>query len=167
MPSRNSRPRTYICPQCNKDFCTSSKLRTHSYTHSGVRPFSCFVCNVSFNQKPNLKRHLRVQHEFEDSKINELINQTHQIRCIEPECQITFQKDNDLKRHLRMDHFLEESQIEEVLIENYIVHPVPILWKWASKYIFKSHICLNLTLVINKLGLSAWCPPWMCSQLVL
>lgn len=167
MPSRNSRPRTYICPQCNKDFCTSSKLRTHSYTHSGVRPFSCFVCNVSFNQKPNLKRHLRVQHEFEDSKINELINQTHQIRCIEPECQITFQKDNDLKRHLRMDHFLEESQIEEVLIENYIVHPVPILWKWASKYIFKSHICLNLTLVINKLGLSAWCPSWMCSQLVL
>jgi len=127
MPSRNSRPRNYICPECNKDFSTSSKLRTHSYTHSGVRPFSCFVCNVSFNQKPNLKRHLRVQHEFEDSKINELINQTHQIRCIKPECQITFQKDNDLKRHLRMDHFLEENQIEEVLIENYIVHPVPIM----------------------------------------
>jgi len=127
MPSRNSRPRNYICPECNKDFCTSSKLRTHSYTHTGVRPFSCFVCNVSFNQKPNLKRHLRVQHEFEDSKINELINQTHQIRCIKPECQITFQKDNDLKRHLRMDHFLEESQIEEVLKENYIVHPIPIM----------------------------------------
>ena len=129
MPPRNPRPRNYICPECNKDFSTSSKLRTHSYTHSGVRPFSCFVCNVSFNQKPNLKRHLRVQHEFEDSRINELINQTHQIRCIRPECQITFQKDNDLKRHLRMDHFLEESQIEAVLIENYIVHPIPIMWK--------------------------------------
>jgi len=27
-----------------------------------------------------------------------------------------------------MDHFLEENQIEEVLTENYIVHPVQILW---------------------------------------
>ena len=99
----------------------------NSFVHPlGVRPFSCFVCKVSFNQKPNLKRHFSVQHEFED-KIDELINQTHQIRCIDQECQITFQKDNDLKRHLRTDHFLEESQIEDLLIENYFVHPIPIM----------------------------------------
>jgi len=149
MPSRNPRPRTYKCPHCNKDFSTSSKLRTHSYTHSGIRPFSCFVCNVSFNQKPNLKRHLRVQHEFEDSKINELINQTHQIRCIDSECQNTFQRDNDLKRHLRMDHFMEESQIEELLIENYVVHPVPIQWKTS---IYTPYDCqYSIPVQLNKL----------------
>ena len=38
-----------------------------------------------------------------------------------------FKKDNDLKRHLRTDNFLEESQIEDLLIENYFVHPIPIM----------------------------------------
>ena len=38
-----------------------------------------------------------------------------------------YKKDNDLKRHLRTDNFLEESQIEDLLIENYFVHPIPIM----------------------------------------
>ena len=52
----------YRCAECGKGFITPSKLQRHSYSHSGIRPYTCNFCNKSFSQSANLKTHVRNTH---------------------------------------------------------------------------------------------------------
>ncbi|KAI9312275.1 hypothetical protein BX666DRAFT_1990303 [Dichotomocladium elegans] len=51
----------YCCPYCHKRFSRPSSLRTHTYSHTGEKPFICPVegCCRRFNVHSNLRRHLR------------------------------------------------------------------------------------------------------------
>jgi uncharacterized Zn-finger protein len=52
----------YICPYCSKGFTRPSSLRTHTYSHTGEKPFICTepCCGRKFSVQSNLRRHLRV-----------------------------------------------------------------------------------------------------------
>lgn len=52
----------YICSYCHKGFTRPSSLRTHTYSHTGEKPFICTepCCGRQFSVQSNLRRHLRV-----------------------------------------------------------------------------------------------------------
>lgn len=47
-----------MCILCKKMFASPSHLNIHMRVHTGDRPFACEVCDVKFNTKGNLKRHM-------------------------------------------------------------------------------------------------------------
>lgn len=47
------------CPECGKQFSTSSGLKQHMHIHSSVKPFICEVCYKAYTQFSNLCRHKR------------------------------------------------------------------------------------------------------------
>ena len=49
----------HICQVCDKPFPSSSKLMTHSRTHSGEKPFGCTICQKLFSCSSSLKSHHR------------------------------------------------------------------------------------------------------------
>ncbi|ORE15887.1 hypothetical protein BCV71DRAFT_151749, partial [Rhizopus microsporus] len=52
----------YPCGKCSKIFNRPSALTTHSYTHTGEKPFQCQSkgCGRRFSVLSNLRRHLKV-----------------------------------------------------------------------------------------------------------
>ncbi|KAI8143823.1 hypothetical protein BJV82DRAFT_479858, partial [Fennellomyces sp. T-0311] len=52
----------YSCPYCRKGFSRPSSLRTHTYSHTGEKPFICTFdgCHRRFSVHSNLRRHLRI-----------------------------------------------------------------------------------------------------------
>ena len=61
-------------------------LRSHQFTHTGLRPYSCPVCGRSFNQRANMQRHLLI-HKAERS-----------YKC--DYCDKTFTQPQTLKAHM-------------------------------------------------------------------
>ena len=49
----------YKCEECDKSFITPSKLERHSFTHSGLQPYQCHLCQRTYNQPGNLKVHIK------------------------------------------------------------------------------------------------------------
>lgn len=60
--SRSNSSCRYICPYCNKGFTRPSSLRTHTFSHTGEKPFVCSepCCGRKFSVQSNLRRHLRI-----------------------------------------------------------------------------------------------------------
>ncbi|KAI7877288.1 hypothetical protein K492DRAFT_171818 [Lichtheimia hyalospora FSU 10163] len=59
----------YFCSYCRKGFSRPSSLRTHTYSHTGEKPFVCTVkgCHRRFNVHSNLRRHLRTHQPHHDT----------------------------------------------------------------------------------------------------
>ncbi|CDH57875.1 predicted protein [Lichtheimia corymbifera JMRC:FSU:9682] len=59
----------YFCSYCRKGFSRPSSLRTHTYSHTGEKPFVCNVegCHRRFNVHSNLRRHLRTHQPHSDT----------------------------------------------------------------------------------------------------
>ncbi len=59
-----------ICPYCSKEFSRPSSLQTHTYTHTGEKPFICDFdsCGKKFSVRSNLVRHMKLH----DNEINTL-----------------------------------------------------------------------------------------------
>ncbi|OAD05570.1 C2H2-type zinc finger transcription factor [Mucor lusitanicus CBS 277.49] len=60
--SRSNSSCRYTCPYCNKGFTRPSSLRTHTFSHTGEKPFVCTepCCGRKFSVQSNLRRHLRI-----------------------------------------------------------------------------------------------------------
>ena len=52
----------YGCPFCPKILPFPSKMKRHILIHTGEKPFSCSKCEMCFNDKGNLKRHMIKYH---------------------------------------------------------------------------------------------------------
>ncbi|OMJ17615.1 Zinc finger protein [Smittium culicis] len=57
-----SKTRKYICMYCFKRFNRPSSLKTHTFVHTGEKPYKCslFGCGKSFSVLSNLRRHYKV-----------------------------------------------------------------------------------------------------------
>ena len=58
------------CSTCGLEFKKRSYLKQHEFTHTGLKPFSCFVCGDKFAFKRYALRHLRKRH---GSNSNDLV----------------------------------------------------------------------------------------------
>jgi uncharacterized Zn-finger protein len=54
----------YICPYCGKKFSATSHLQGHLSIHTGVKEFSCTLCEKEYAYKYQLKKHLSVAHSI-------------------------------------------------------------------------------------------------------
>ncbi|KAI9246807.1 hypothetical protein EDC94DRAFT_626788 [Helicostylum pulchrum] len=55
-------PKRYICLICGKRFVRPGSLTTHTYSHTGEKPFQCTVegCGRRFSVVSNLRRHGKI-----------------------------------------------------------------------------------------------------------
>lgn len=57
-----STQKKHKCKMCDKRFTRPSSLQTHTYSHTGEKPFTCEVhgCGRNFSVVSNLRRHRKV-----------------------------------------------------------------------------------------------------------
>ncbi|KAK7078424.1 Zinc finger protein plag1, partial [Halocaridina rubra] len=86
--SPRGRGSVYTCPICQKVFHSPGKLKQHTYSHTGERPFSCTLCHKAFSSRFKLVRH-------------QLIHTTErQHQC--PLCDRSFHRKDHLKNHIQI-----------------------------------------------------------------
>ena len=51
------------CSFCSKTFPTPSKLENHERVLTGIKPFSCNLCDKRFTQKCHVKQHMYILHK--------------------------------------------------------------------------------------------------------
>ncbi|XP_072306460.1 zinc finger protein PLAG1 [Eucyclogobius newberryi] len=80
--------KNFCCQQCQKAFNSVEKLKVHSYSHSGERPFSCSQpdCSKAFVSKYKLLRHMATHSPEKNHKCSY--------------CEKMFHRKDHLKNHL-------------------------------------------------------------------
>lgn len=58
--------RKHQCPTCKKRFLRKAHLNVHLRIHAGIRPYKCDICNFSFTQIGDMRRH-RSRHANTDN----------------------------------------------------------------------------------------------------
>ncbi|XP_062271983.1 zinc finger and BTB domain-containing protein 40 [Scomber scombrus] len=71
------------CPTCNKVFTSAALLDKHKATHTGSKPFSCDLCNKSYQQLSGLWYHNRTNHP------DVFANHTRQLKTL-VQCDVCF-----------------------------------------------------------------------------
>ncbi|KAJ2062173.1 Strongly-conserved Zn-finger binding protein (TFIIIA) [Coemansia sp. S146] len=84
----SSRPKNYVCPECNKAFTRPCRLDEHERTHTGSRPFVCMYpgCTKAYMRDSHLSAHSRSH------------DPNRKYQC--PQCDKGFNLNQHLKRHL-------------------------------------------------------------------
>lgn len=57
---RHSTTKEYVCPQCHKGFKVKGNLRTHMRTHTKEKLYRCDICSGSFSHPYSLLSHRRI-----------------------------------------------------------------------------------------------------------
>lgn len=62
----------FSCNLCNKAFAHKDALQYHTMTHTGEKPYLCSICNKGFYIRYRLKVHLSKTHSIsiETAQIN-------------------------------------------------------------------------------------------------
>ena len=47
---------------CSRTYGKKSNFIAHQRVHSGIKPFACTVCSLTFSQSGTLNRHMRLKH---------------------------------------------------------------------------------------------------------
>jgi KRAB domain-containing zinc finger protein len=53
---------THFCPECGKGFLKGQTLKKHIPLHSGLKNFTCVICDKMFSQEINMKTHIATVH---------------------------------------------------------------------------------------------------------
>ena len=54
--------KVFPCDVCGKIFANQCKIDRHMLVHTGVKNFTCSICQKAFNRKDNLKVHIYNKH---------------------------------------------------------------------------------------------------------
>ena len=54
---RHTGERPYACKQCDMRFQTRGNVKRHMRSHTGEKPFECDVCSARFTEKKSLVNH--------------------------------------------------------------------------------------------------------------
>lgn len=65
-PQASPRNQGFTCEYCGKVYCRKYVLKIHMRTHTGFKPLQCKVCDKSFSDPSNMKKHVKL-HETEDT----------------------------------------------------------------------------------------------------
>ncbi|XP_040890162.1 zinc finger and BTB domain-containing protein 40 [Toxotes jaculatrix] len=97
------------CPTCSKVFTSAVLLEKHKGTHSGAKPFSCDLCNKSYQQLSGLWYHNRTNHP------DVFANHTRQLKTL-VQCDICFKffpSAASVAKHQASEHQgLEASEVQ-------------------------------------------------------
>ncbi|PFX34667.1 PR domain zinc finger protein 13 [Stylophora pistillata] len=66
LPQASQRNQGFTCDYCGKVYCRKYVLKIHMRTHTGFKPLRCKVCDKSFSDPSNMKKHVKL-HETEDT----------------------------------------------------------------------------------------------------
>lgn len=64
--------RRHACHLCGLAFTEAFRLKRHSMTHTGEKPFPCHHCTARFARKDHLKRHLDKKHSVQINALAEV-----------------------------------------------------------------------------------------------
>ncbi|KAL7306988.1 hypothetical protein TKK_0000738 [Trichogramma kaykai] len=56
--SRSAQDETFPCDLCNKSFANQRNLKRHMLTHTRIKSYTCDLCDKSFTRKPDRTRHM-------------------------------------------------------------------------------------------------------------
>ncbi|CAJ1051841.1 zinc finger and BTB domain-containing protein 40 isoform X2 [Xyrichtys novacula] len=88
------------CPTCSKVFTSAALLDKHKGTHTGSKPFSCDICNKSYQQLSGLWYHNRTNHP------DVFASHTRQLKAL-VQCDLCFKffpSAASLAKHQATDH---------------------------------------------------------------
>ena len=103
---KRSSIKLHQCQICFKVYGLKGDLQRHLYIHDGLKPFDCDYCNKSFNDKNNLRVHMRRMHSGD----------TRDIECFY--CCKKYVNQEAFRLHLKKIHGIDNIHPEEVEIEN-------------------------------------------------
>ena len=90
-PQTSPRNQGFTCEYCGKVYCRKYVLKIHMRTHTGFKPLRCKVCDKSFSDPSNMKKHVKL-HETEDT--------VHKCRL----CGRNFVRYRGLLNHIKSKH---------------------------------------------------------------